>query len=732
MQRKTALIIGISSATAIFAFGFGTMYVLWNIIGTSGKLPGLFYYKAATIGDGICLPVLIGSSMAFIQYNKYLLTYSNYKRSIFMAIIASIFAVIIQASWLVNNDTVLNWSIPISHHFNLAGWYHSLFFIVMFGIITYQLSEIWYVIRNKQIEYSWFEKVLFMLFVLSGTQFVLIFVSDDYGQYFSMVFLLMGVAIGILILFSIYLKSANKLLFKELLPVIFAGIFGAYSVSTYICVPSQGDVAIALGGALCTCFLWRVEKYSFSQIIYKDICTVLFYSCSLYIISGLHNAIELFFASLYLCVITIICEKLFNGEVRYRSFSLIVTEIYIIIHSFSEGETIIGILIEPIFTIIVYILFNKEIRDYFSVIVNAEEAQNKNHINRTEFKQRKGKAYFQIAFGILAIVILISRWLLDIAKSNKIKIEVGIINIPIRFIIVLLISSCVLFILGMKQNKKYLVSKIIAVFLTCFMFIILFLINIINIGVLPSLVWTPLKWIMLLCSIFACLGSAILSAHGYYMNVVWLRGLTKKYLAIVMAFIQFIGGIISNLFATILILCQQTWIHLILILIVTIIVYIAIPILNARVIQYEHDIYHVVGNSSLGGIAQDGLMITLVVFFAAYIPCVYISIINVIDINAVFGAIALICAAFSPVGFCMHNNVEHLERQKEVLINYPMEEEMWNVLHDCLVRQSKQTIFAMLPYVCIVVFFQIVNRLGKSETITEAIKDIINTYIDKK
>lgn len=255
MQRKTALIIGISSATAIFAFGFGTMYVLWNIIGTSGKLPGLFYYKAATIGDGICLPVLIGSSMAFIQYNKYLLTYSNYKRSIFMAIIASIFAVIIQASWLVNNDTVLNWSIPISHHFNLAGWYHSLFFIVMFGIITYQLSEIWYVIRNKQIEYSWFEKVLFMLFVLSGTQFVLIFVSDDYGQYFSMVFLLMGIAIGILILFSIYLKSANKLLFKELLPVIFAGIFGAYSVSTYICVPSQGDVAIVLGGALCTCFL---------------------------------------------------------------------------------------------------------------------------------------------------------------------------------------------------------------------------------------------------------------------------------------------------------------------------------------------------------------------------------------------------------------------------------------------------------------------------------------------
>lgn len=65
------------------------------------------------------------------------------------------------------------------------------------------------------------------------------------------------------------------------------------------------------------------------------------------------------------------------------------------------------------------------------------------------------------------------------------------------------------------------------------------------------------------------------------------------------------------------------------------------------------------------------------------------------------------------------------------MINYPEEEELWKVLRKCLVRQSKQTIFAMLPYVCIAAIYEILKRIGKSKTITEIIKDIKNTFIDK-
>ena len=84
-----------------------------------------------------------------------------------------------------------------------------------------------------------------------------------------------------------------------------------------------------------------------------------------------------------------------------------------------------------------------------------------------------------------------------------------------------------------------------------------------------------------------------------------------------------------------------------------------------------------------------------------------------------------------PVGFCIHNNVEHIERQKMILENYPEEEEIWNILHKCLVRQSKQTVFAMLPYVCIATIYEILKRIGKSKTISEIIRDIKNIYIDK-
>lgn len=59
MMKRPAIIIAILCAAATFIGGFGIMYRLWRMLGTSDGLPGLFYYRAATIGDGICLPILV-------------------------------------------------------------------------------------------------------------------------------------------------------------------------------------------------------------------------------------------------------------------------------------------------------------------------------------------------------------------------------------------------------------------------------------------------------------------------------------------------------------------------------------------------------------------------------------------------------------------------------------------------------------------------------------------------
>lgn len=63
MQKKKAVLIGIFSGMAVLSFGFIIMYLMWKVIGNPQGLRGFFFYRAATIGDGICLPILVGSAV---------------------------------------------------------------------------------------------------------------------------------------------------------------------------------------------------------------------------------------------------------------------------------------------------------------------------------------------------------------------------------------------------------------------------------------------------------------------------------------------------------------------------------------------------------------------------------------------------------------------------------------------------------------------------------------------
>jgi len=57
--------------------------------------------------------------------------------------------IFIQGSWLWKETTALNWSLPYKHCFNLAGWWHSLFFIGMFGLLSYLLVLFCQIVRLK-------------------------------------------------------------------------------------------------------------------------------------------------------------------------------------------------------------------------------------------------------------------------------------------------------------------------------------------------------------------------------------------------------------------------------------------------------------------------------------------------------------------------------------------------------------------------------------------------------
>lgn len=724
MQEKRAILIGILSGMTVFLLGFIIMYLMWKVIGNPQGLRGFFYYRAATIGDGICLPILVGSATAFNWYNK---EFCNQGRKIklLISLTVLVFAVIIQASWLIRNDTVLNWSLPIKHHFNVAGWYHSIFFIVIFGVVTYLMCGIWFVLRERRAEYLWFEKVLYSLFVFAGVWFLSMHITDDYSKYLSPSLLLAIVVVGSLIMLVVYLKTTNGIHNEELLPATIMGVISAYSVSLMICMPAGGDIIIATGGGLCACFIWRLHHLSVAQIVCKDVWTVICYFGSLYKISDLAGE-ELICSLLFLIVATVICEEKSNKEAKFRTVSLLAVEGYLVFNSFTiEIQEFINLL----FMAVIYSLFKKEIKDYFAEVIKAEELLGTNQIDGQRFKEIKGKAYLQIIIGILAAAALIIHWLFVTVDVIAIKSTAGDLYISGEIIGIMLLVIGILFAFGTDRVRKYVTVKLVTVLLSVFLHMCLTIIIVMNIRMFSFLTWPPFKWVMLACSACACIGTGALSAHGYYMNMVWLRGLQKKKISVGMALFQFIGGTSLTFAIAVLILCQQTGKCLFMIGIITVTEFIVIPLLHARVFQYEHRPFHVVGNSSLGGIAQDGLMICLIVFFVICMPCLYISL-SERSISAWFGAAFLVSTAFAPIEYCLHNNVEHMKRQHKLLESYPEEEYMWYVLHGCLVRQSKQTIFATIPYVCVAAVAAYGSRIMTSMERGEILRDIITTYID--
>ena len=149
----------------VFIFGFGAMNAFWFLGNWDPSLLGLYDFKSATFGDAIVLPA-ITYFMALIllkdgSWNK--------KTLIFLGLAAALgFAVGVytQYSWLTNPDTILNWTIPEPHKFNVAGWYHAVFLCIMTSLMSYLVTGLLITVgkcRRKRGVLSWHYAVVFCL-----------------------------------------------------------------------------------------------------------------------------------------------------------------------------------------------------------------------------------------------------------------------------------------------------------------------------------------------------------------------------------------------------------------------------------------------------------------------------------------------------------------------------------------------------------------------------------------
>ena len=221
----------------VFFSGFFVLFIMyqnWLLVdnNAASNLKGLFDYKASSIGDSICLPILAGALFCYVFYNK---TKTSKKVYIIPGIISAaliVAGIFIQFSWTVNENTENNWTI-IDGKFNYAGWYHAIFFVSILGLLG------WFFVRFFQVKhrelYDENDKkrdntntLLQYLIWASGSFFIFLNFTDDHSKksYLNIWgidifwFLLMTMAVlfianAIIMIFMIRLNNNNSVAAKK-------------------------------------------------------------------------------------------------------------------------------------------------------------------------------------------------------------------------------------------------------------------------------------------------------------------------------------------------------------------------------------------------------------------------------------------------------------------------------------------------------------------------------------
>lgn len=730
--QKDAIIKGIIVGLSMFVLGFGVLYIIYFNFATDNTLPGLFDYYASTIGDGFCLPLLAFSLTCFTENNiKYINNTS--KRHVIIALVGGVIGVIVQLSWVMNENISLNWSIPRAHHFNIAGWWHAFFFVFVFSTFAFLFSRLLDVTQSKM-EMIWTDEILIILIVFSGVLFLLLHFFDDYPS-----FITSGwgcIIISILIQYSLVFlcKRKNDLRFKS---VIAIGIICSIGFFFELIVEYNGNIYYALLGSFSMTFCSKLEPEKLIHFLITETAICVTSYGIFYYLSSDVDFVSKFLITVCLTVLLLIYDQ---GLLKKEndSFIIVLTAIFIIISSSSKeifGSNVIAF----VFVTIIYAFFVREIKSFFKKIVEAERFKNKECIRDEAFFSIKGKSYIKITMCILCIIIVVVSLLIQLGNRNENTIGTGIVYIEyyvglIACLGIILITT----ILSTLYKKR--VNSIFWVAILFVMYSFVLFSEIISIFNCYNYDYDIAKILIWAFSFFANSGAAVMVSYGFISNTRIIRGLKcEKNIKICGVFMGIFCFLISYS-ASFKIAFMPTWFGLLSSTLNVILSVLVFPVFAGFLFRTEYKKSLVVPNSPIGGVAQDGGMIFLIIVFASFLPNIYCSFVSLNTtnqsnvLNELLGAMTLILTAFFPVTFCIKNNRQHLIRQYKVAVKSPSNMERWQVLRNRIVHQSRQTCFALLPYIVLIVISRYVKDFCSKEVETGNLKEysrvIWNEYIE--
>lgn len=101
----------------------------WLLTAHPRGLPGLGDFPSAYLGDSVLLPA--GCLVLLLGIRLLAPARRERRAAVVAALVAAVAAVGVQAEWLEDPTTQLDWTMPSTGHFDAAGWWHAAYFTGM-------------------------------------------------------------------------------------------------------------------------------------------------------------------------------------------------------------------------------------------------------------------------------------------------------------------------------------------------------------------------------------------------------------------------------------------------------------------------------------------------------------------------------------------------------------------------------------------------------------------------
>ena len=248
---------GATAACTVFAFGFLALNMFYFLGYGRTRLPGLYTFRAATIGDGILLPLLAYSLLQSVDLGR--LRKSRLQAGFAAAggILGVVVGAGIEVYDLSSPTAPLDWTFPAPHRYNFPGWYHTLFLVLAAGFYGATLALALVQLREQARRDSAgaigrLRSVGVLGALFPGLAFVCLLEEDDLTAYPHLFVIVVATMIGMgIVLAGLLIWACGTRNIRWCAFAVIASMLPALALSGFV-VPGQGvrPASIAIAGVV--------------------------------------------------------------------------------------------------------------------------------------------------------------------------------------------------------------------------------------------------------------------------------------------------------------------------------------------------------------------------------------------------------------------------------------------------------------------------------------------------